>query len=163
MKTQTGNKHSFWKLVVSILICEFTGIASSFLSQPGSSVWLESLQKPSWFPPYYLFGAVWGVLYLLMGISLWLVWKSNASSFQKGTAVLVFLIQLFLNFFWSILFFRYQSPVLALTDILLMVIAILVTIFQFSAISKTAAWLLVPYMLWVCFAAFLNYTIWIMN
>lgn len=157
------NKNSFWRLVACTLLCELTGAASSYLSEPGRGVWYQTLRKPSWIPPYYLFGAVWGVLYLLMGIALWMIWRSNVSSFQKGTAGFVFLIQLFLNFSWSILFFRFQSPVLALADIALLVVALLVTIFQFASISRTAAWLLVPYIAWVCFAAFLNYTIWMMN
>ena len=163
MKTLANNKHSFWRLVACMLLCELTGAASSYLSEPSDSTWYEALRKPLWTPPSYLFGAVWGGLYFLMGIALWVVWRSNVSSFQKGTAGFIFLIQLFLNFCWSILFFRFQSPALALADIVLLLIVLLITILQFLAISRTAAWLMVPYIIWVGFATYLNYMIWMMN
>lgn len=154
---------SVWKLVVSIVICEAVGIVSALLSQPGTNTWFDNLNKPSWNPPAYLFGPVWTLLYLLMGVSLWLIWKSEAPSQQKRSAIMIFSFQLFLNFWWSILFFKLHSPLMALVDIVLMVIAILFTIFRFASISCSAAWLLVPYISWVCFATLLNYTIWAMN
>jgi translocator protein len=154
---------SSWKLVISIFICQVIGISSGLLSQNDNSTWFETLNKPSWNPPGYLFAPVWTFLYLLMGISLWLVWKSNASQPQKLKSVIIFAIQLFLNFCWSILFFRFHSPELALVDILLLITTIILTMFTFSTISRLASWLLVPYISWVCFAAMLNYTIYFLN
>ncbi|MES2517197.1 MAG: TspO/MBR family protein [Bacteroidota bacterium] len=154
---------SKWKLVIAILVCEIGGIASGFFSQSGVGTWFISLNKPSWNPPAYLFAPVWTLLYLLMGISFWLIWKSNATEPKKTNAMIIFGVQLFLNFWWSILFFKLHTPALALIDIILMFITINITIFWFAKISRTAAWLLVPYISWVSFASLLNYTIWIMN
>jgi len=98
-----------------------------------------------------------------MGISLWLIWKSNTPAPQKINLIILFALQLFLNFWWSIIFFKFHSPSLALLNIILMLILILLTIINFSKFSKAAAWLLVPYIAWVSFATILNYTIWILN
>ena len=152
-----------YKLIISILICELTGVISGLLSNNGINTWFKTLNKPTWNPPAYLFGPVWAILYLLMAISLWLVWKRFTPQKQKLSAIIIFATQLFLNFWWSILFFKLQSPFLAFIDILFMLVFILITIYKFSAISKIAAWLLIPYFLWVSFATFLNYTIWILN
>jgi translocator protein len=154
---------SLWKFVIAILICEAVGITSGLLSQSGMNTWFSTLNKPSWNPPAYLFGPVWATLYFLMGISLWLIWKTNAPENHKRNAVTIFAIQLFLNFWWSIIFFKFHSSGIALIDIFLMVITISLTIYYFSYISPLAAWLLVPYIAWVSFATVLNYTIWCMN
>ena len=151
------------KLLISILLCEAVGIVSGLLSQTNMSVWLATLNKPSWNPPSWLFGPVWTILYALMGLALWLIWKSHADETSKRIALFVFALQLFLNFWWSLLFFRFHSPGLALINILLMIGVIIITLFRFAPISRKACWLLVPYLLWVCFAAILNYAIWFMN
>ena len=152
-----------WKLTIAIAVCEATGVISAICAQVGTNVWFESINKPSWNPPAYLFGPVWTLLYLMMGIAFWLIWKSDFSAIKKSKSMLIFGIQLFLNFWWSILFFRLHSPGWAFLDIILMVITICITIFRFYPISRLAAWLLVPYLAWVCFATFLNYTIWVLN
>jgi benzodiazapine receptor len=121
------------------------------------------LNKPEWNPPSYIFGPVWTGLYFLMGIAWWLVVQSDVLSHKKKKAQVYFIIQLFLNFWWSILFFRLHSPLWAFVDIILLIVAISLTIFSFARISRIAAWLLVPYISWVCFAAFLNYSIWALN
>ena len=152
-----------FKLLICILICQIVGLTSSFLSNTQNNIWYDSIIKPSWNPPVYLFGTVWTFLYLLMGISLWMIWKSKAPEYKKLTAELIFALQLFLNFWWSIIFFKFQSPELAFAEILLMIVLIIITIFKFAEISRTAAWLLVPYISWVCFAAILNYNLWTLN
>lgn len=153
-----------WKLIVAIVICEGVGIISGLLSRSEMNTWFATLAKPSWNPPAYLFGPVWTTLYLLMGVSLWIIWKSDTIAIKKKrNAINIFAVQLFLNFWWSILFFKLHQPGLAFIDILLMLITILLTIYQFFKISKLAAWLLVPYISWVIFASVLNYTIWKMN
>ena len=154
---------STWKLIIVILICESAGIISGLIANTGMNPWFETLNKPSWNPPAYLFAPVWTMLYLLMGISLWLIWKSNTPAPQKINLIILFSLQLFLNFWWSIIFFKFHSPALALLNIILMLILILLTIINFSKISKPAARLLVPYIAWVSFATILNYTIWILN
>ncbi|OYU54010.1 MAG: TspO protein [Chitinophagaceae bacterium BSSC1] len=151
------------KLVLTILLCESVGIISGLLAGVANNPWFDALLKPSWNPPGYLFGPVWTVLYLLMGISAWLVWKSLFPINMKTKALMYFSIQLFLNFWWSILFFNFHSSLLALIDIVLMLFFICLTIFEFSKISKLAAWLLLPYLLWVSFATVLNGTIWYLN
>ncbi|WP_309609962.1 TspO/MBR family protein [Flavobacterium sp.] len=152
-----------WKLFICIVICQAIGIISGLIAATNNNVWFESLQKPSWNPPGYLFGPVWTFLYLLMSISLWIVWKSNMNEKIKDQATLIFALQLFLNFWWSILFFKFQSPLFAFIDIIFMIILIFISISRFSKFSKLAAWLLVPYISWVCFAAILNYKIMVLN
>ena len=158
-----ANLSSIWKLVISVLICEVTGIISGWISSAEMNTWYATLNKPSWNPPGYIFGPVWTSLYLLMGISLWLVWKSNALESRKLYAELLFALQLFLNFWWSVIFFKFHSPGWAMVDISFMLITILITIFSFAPISKLASWLMVPYISWVSFASMLNYTVWILN
>jgi translocator protein len=161
--TKSNELSSPWKFIIAVFICEAVGIVSGLLTQNEMTTWFSSLNKPSWNPPAYLFGPVWTTLYFLMGVSLWLVWKSNAPETQKLRAELTFALQLFLNFMWSILFFKCHSPALAFVDIILMIVTILMTIGRFARMSKLAAWLLVPYLMWVCFATVLNYRIWAMN
>ncbi|HWA33412.1 MAG TPA: TspO/MBR family protein [Cyclobacteriaceae bacterium] len=148
-------------LLACIAICEATGILSALLAGSFQTSWFENLAKPSWFPPPAVFGPVWTVLYLLMGIALWLVWKQNSTS--NRTAELFFATQLFLNFWWSIIFFRFHAPGVAYADILLMIVMVVVTMVKFSKISRPAMFLLLPYLVWIIFASFLNLSIWLMN
>ena len=152
-----------WKLFICIIICQSVGIISGLIAATNNNLWFAALEKPSWNPPGYLFGPVWTFLYLLMSVSLWIVWKSNFKEKLKEQAALIFALQLFLNFWWSILFFKFQSPIFAFVDIIFMIILIMISITRFSKFSKLAAWLLVPYISWVCFAALLNYKIMILN
>ena len=161
---ETTNKlATVWKFIIAILLCESIGISSGLLASANNSVWFDTLTKPTWNPPAYLFGPVWTTLYLLMGISLAIIWDNKEAEQNKRNAYFLFAIQLFLNFWWSIIFFHFHSPAVALINIVLMVVAIILTIFSFSVFSKTAAWLLVPYISWVSFAAILNYSIWNLN
>ncbi len=152
-----------WKFIIAILLCESVGIISGLLSSANNNLWFDTLNKPIWNPPAYLFGPVWTTLYLLMGISLGIIWNNKASELNKLKAYILYALQLFLNFWWSIFFFHFHSPALALVDIVLMAIIIILTIFSFSYFSKPAAWLLVPYIAWVSFATILNFTIWNLN
>ncbi|MBK8329947.1 MAG: tryptophan-rich sensory protein [Bacteroidetes bacterium] len=159
----TLNQSNGLKLVLSIILCEGVGIISGLLAAPEMKQWLGTLQVPSWNPPSYLFGPVWTLLYFLMGVSFWLIWKSTAPDKQKKYAMIVFFVQLVLNFLWSFIFFNLHSPFFALINILLMLIAISMTMYYFSFISRIASWLLLPYLLWVCFATVLNFSIWSLN
>lgn len=151
------------KIIIAILICESTGIVSGLIADTGRNPWFDTISKPAWNPPSAVFAPVWTLLYLLMGIALGLVWKSAAPQKQKQAAMQVFALQLFLNFWWSILFFRFHATGLAFAEIVILWITILITIFRFAPISKTASWLLVPYIAWVSFASILSYTIWSLN
>jgi translocator protein len=151
------------KLIISIAIPVAVGGLSGLFTINGVEGWYQTIAKPAWNPPNWIFGPVWTTLYMMMGISLYLVWKSDASEILKKTAITLFAIQLVLNFCWSIIFFHQQQIGWALVEIIVMWIAIVLTIFAFGNVSKVAAWLLVPYIAWVSFATILNYTLWKLN
>ncbi|NOT50540.1 MAG: tryptophan-rich sensory protein [Chitinophagaceae bacterium] len=151
------------KLIIAVAVPLIIGFTSGFFTETGEASWYQSINKPSWNPPNWIFAPVWTTLYVLMGIALFLVWNSNVNTRYKRTAIILFSIQLLLNFFWSLIFFNQQQPGWALVEIITLWIFILLTIFAFAKLSKTAAWLLVPYISWVSFAAILNYTLWKLN
>lgn len=151
------------KLIIAVAIPLLIGSTSAFFTVTGVGSWYQTINKPSWNPPDYIFGPVWTTLYVLMGISLFLVWKSGTDVGTKRKAIVLFAIQLVLNFFWSFIFFDQHLVGAAFAEIVVMWLLIVLTIFAFARISKLAAWLLVPYISWVSFAAFLNYTIWQLN
>ena len=151
------------KLFISILIPLLVGGVSGYFTSSGVNGWYAVANKPWFNPPNWIFAPVWTSLYILMGIALFLVWKSGAVAAVKQTAVTLFAIQLTLNFFWSIIFFKLQQPGWAFAEIIVMWVMILLTIFWFGKISSAAAWLLVPYISWVSFASVLNYSIWQLN
>jgi tryptophan-rich sensory protein len=149
-------------LVASILICFAAAGIGSLFTIPATAGWYATLNKHSWNPPNRIFGPVWSTLYLLMGISAWLIWRERGF---KGAAFALtfFALQLALNALWSYLFFGLHNPGLALIEIIFLWIAILATLIAFSRLNTIAGALLLPYILWVTFAAFLNYTIWKLN
>jgi tryptophan-rich sensory protein len=151
------------KLVASIILCQLAGFIGSLATVPAIPTWYESLKRPSFNPPNWIFGPVWTGLYTLMGISLFIVWQKRADYPQVKPALGFFFIQLILNALWSVAFFGLRSPLLGLIDIVLLWIAILLTIKSFFKILKTAALLLLPYILWVSFAVLLNFSLWILN
>ncbi len=151
------------KLIISILICEMAGVAGSIFTAPAIPTWYEGLVKPSFVPPSWLFAPVWVTLYLLMGIAFYLVWKDERVNPNVRGGVLLFSSQLVLNILWSYLFFGLQSPLYGLIDIALLWIFIVLTTVQFKKVSKTAFLLMLPYLLWVSFAAVLNFFLWRLN
>ncbi len=156
--------NTYLKLFISILIPLLIGGSAGFFTTSGVKGWYALANKPSFNPPNWIFAPVWTALYILMGIALYLVWKStNTTLAVKQTALILFVVQLTLNFFWSILFFKFQLTGWAFVEIIAMWVAILFTIPWFGKISSTAAWLLVPYICWVSFASVLNYSIWKLN
>ncbi len=156
---------NFFKLVIAIVVSELAGVIGSVFTISAIPTWYAGLVKPALNPPAWVFGPAWTTLYALMGISLFLIWKSDPSVAPKERrrGGILFFVQLFLNAAWSIIFFGLQSPGLALVDIALLWFAIVWTIVMFYKISKQAAYLLVPYLLWVSFAMYLNYAIWTLN
>ncbi len=151
------------KGIIAIAIPLLIGATSGFFTVTGVDSWYQTINKPSWNPPNWIFGPVWTTLYVMMGIALFLVWKEDISTELKKIAIAFFIVQLILNFFWSFIFFNQQQPGWALVEIIVMWFFILLTIFAFAQVNKTAAWLLVPYISWVSFATILNYTIWQLN
>lgn len=152
-----------FRLMFSILFCISTGAISSVFAIDGIAKWYPSLKKPSFTPPDEVFGPAWMILYFLMGISVSLVWTKGVKKPAVQKALILFLIQLALNAVWSFLFFGLRSPLYGLADILILWVMILATLGQFAKISLPAAVLLIPYLLWVTFAAGLNLGIYLLN
>jgi len=148
--------------LIAIFICHLAGIIGSVFTASSVTTWYPTLVKPEFNPPSWVFGPVWLTLYTLMGISVYLVWKKK-DKYNVTPALLVFFAQLVLNAVWSIIFFGLQSPFYAFIIIAFLWVLILGSIYFFYKISKTAAYLLIPYILWVSFAAILNYSIWMLN
>ncbi len=148
------------KLVVALLIPQAAGLIGSFFTASAIPTWYATLVRPELAPPNWIFAPVWTMLFLLMGIALFLVWRKGEG---VRLALFLFATQLVLNVLWSILFFGFQSPALALLEVGVLWVAILATMGAFWRISRTAALLLVPYLLWVTFAAYLNYQYWLLN
>nr|WP_284738471.1 TspO/MBR family protein [Methanoculleus sp. CWC-02] len=138
-------------------------LIGSIFTTPAIPTWYAALAKPELNPPAWVFGPVWTVLYILMGIALYLVWSRGWGQKNVRVAMAIFGIQLVLNVLWSYLFFGLQAPYFAFLEIVLLWIAILMTIAAFYRVSVSAAVLLVPYLLWVSFAAYLNYGIYVLN
>lgn len=151
------------KLIGSIVICQLAGIIGAVFTGPAIQSWYITLNKPSFNPPNWVFGPVWTILYLLMGISLFLVWKKYSGDQGIKIALAIFFFQLILNTTWSILFFGMRNPMAGLIEIVVLWIAILLTILSFYKISITASMLLIPYILWVSFASVLNFYLWRLN
>lgn len=151
------------KLVASIIVCQLAGLIGSLATVPAIPTWYESLKKPFFNPPNWIFGPVWTGLYALMGVSLFLAWQRRKDNSQVNIALVFFFLQLMLNVLWSMAFFGLRSPLLGLMDIVLLWTAIFLTIRKFLNISRTAALLLVPYILWVSFAVLLNFSLWVLN
>jgi translocator protein len=149
----------WWGLAGFLVLCLGGGTLAGLVSSPAILEWYPALNKPWWTPPSWLFGPAWTVLYILMAIAAWLVWKTG----NAKTALILFFAQLLLNFAWSILFFGARSPGLGLIDVTAMWLAIAATIFAFAFKSRTAAFLMVPYLCWVSFAAALNAAIFMLN
>ena len=151
------------RLVASIIICQGAGLIGSIFTTPAIPTWYAALRKPFFRPPNWLFAPVWITLFTLMGVSAFLVWRKGLSDPQVKVALSIFLVQLLLNTLWSVVFFGLRSPLGGLIVISILWVAILLTILNFFKTSMTAGLLLVPYILWVSFAAVLNLFIWRLN
>lgn len=154
---------NIFKLIISVVGCELVGIISAFFTISAIPTWYTTLNKPPFSPPNWVFGPAWTLLYLLMGVSFYLIWRQDWKKKKIKTAGIFFLIQLGLNFLWSLVFFGLRSPLLGLINIVLMWILIAVTMRKFYPLSKLAFYLLVPYILWVSFATALNAAIVLLN
>ncbi len=150
-------------IAIAVIVCELVGIVGAVFTAPAIPTWYASLVKPSFTPPGWLFGPVWTTLYALMGIAAFIVWRRGLAVAGVKAALLLFVVQLLLNALWSPVFFGVHSPSGGLAIILALWVAIVATIALSAGVSKAAAVLLVPYLLWVSFATVLNFSIWRLN
>lgn len=149
-------------LILWVGLCLGVAWVGALVTRPAIPEWYAQLAKPAWTPPSWVFGPLWTTLYILMGVAAWLVWRQSgfaAAAWPLG----LFLLQLFFNAVWSPLFFGLKLPGVAFADIALLWLALLATLVAFWPVRPAAAWLLVPYLLWVSYAAALNFAIWRMN
>lgn len=157
------NRLSWKKLIVSMFICFMAAGIGSFFTTNAIPTWYAGLQKPWFNPPNWLFGPVWTILYVLMAISLYLVWNAKKKEGAKEAIYLIFGVQLTLNTLWSIIFFGLHNPLLGFLIIVLLWGSILVMILRMVRYMKIAGLLQIPYIVWVSFASILNLSILILN
>jgi tryptophan-rich sensory protein len=150
------------KFIVSLGSCFTIAYLGSAATLPSITSWYAELNKPFFSPPNWLFGPVWSLLYLLMGIAMYVVWQKGWNK-KIIVALQFFIAQLLLNFLWSYLFFTQHKPLEAFVNVIVLWTVILLTILKFRKISKPAAWLLAPYLFWVSFASLLNLAIVVLN
>lgn len=149
--------------VACVILPLLIGAIGSLITYPDVTGWFAGLSKPWFSPPNWVFGPVWTILYILMGISLWLVIRNGWEEKHIRKALALFGLQLAVNLLWSLLFFGLQSPLGGLIDILVLLALIIGTILSFRNISLPASYLLIPYLCWVCFATLVNAAIVILN
>ena len=148
------------RLIICIAVCLGAAGLGSIMTTPALRPWYASLRKPNWSPPNWLFAPVWTILYVSMAVAAWLVWRMVGLA---SLSMRVFLVQLLLNISWSAVFFKFRSPGPAFAEIVLLWLAILATFIEFWRVIPAAGWLLFPYLIWVAFAAALNFSIWQLN
>lgn len=154
--------HNFATFLTILGACIFVELIAGFLTAKSVHTWYPHLIKPDWTPPKIVFAPLLTVLYLLMAFALWFVWKTPSKK-SKTSSYFFFWTQLFLNLIWSGLFFALRNPLLGLVDIFLLLILISCTLWNFYQIRPIAAFLLIPYLIWVTYATALNYVIWRLN
>lgn len=155
--------NKLFKITVSVVGCELVGLLGTPFTVSSIPTWYAQLNKPLFAPPNWIFGPVWTLLYFLMGVSVFLIWKKVTLKKQDKVAIKYFLAQLFVNFLWSPFFFGLKSPALGLITIVTMWVLIVITVKRFYRIVPLAAYLLIPYLLWVSFATLLNASILVLN
>ena len=156
-------KNELSRLILSIIICQMAGVIGSIFTAGSVTSWYPTLVKPSFSPPGFYIGLIWIVLFTLMGISLFLIWRETPSNPAARIALYFFAVQLIVNVLWSVAFFGMRSPISGLVVIAFLWVLILITIIKFLPINRTAAFLLIPYIVWVSIAAYLNFSIWRLN
>jgi tryptophan-rich sensory protein len=156
--SKPSKKQQALALVISLTICYFVSFVGA-IATVNAKQFYASLVQPSWSPPGWVFGPVWIILYTMMGLSAWLIWRKNGFN-AHASSLLLYLFHLIPNVLWSWLFFSWQSGAASFIAIIILLILIFLTIIAFFRINKPAAMLLVPYLWWVAFAAVLNYVLW---
>jgi benzodiazapine receptor len=163
MNHTNTQKFQFFPLLISLVITLAIGIVASIFTRPEIPGWYSSLRKPSFNPPSWVFAPVWTTIYIMIAIAAYLVWQRRESTVNYISAKAIYFVQLALNFSWSIVFFGLHQVFMALVVIALLWLSILLNIHYFNKYSRVAAWLLLPYLLWVSFASVLNFNIYILN
>jgi tryptophan-rich sensory protein len=151
------------KLIISILVVFVAGSIGTLATISELTTWYTALTKPTWTPPNWTFGPIWSTLYVLMGIALFLVWRQGLERKDVKYAILIFAVQIILNVLWSVVFFGMHSIFGGFILILILWIAIFANIIAFYVISKPAGLLLIPYLIWVSIASYLNYSVYLLN
>lgn len=149
-------------LIISVILAQGVGLLSGFLSISTTSTY-ENFNKPAFSPPGFVFPVVWTFLFFLMAVAAYRIWLAGKSGEDIKKALVLYGIQLHFNFLWSLVFFRYRLYAIAFLELLVLLVFILLTTFEFYKTDKTAAYLMIPYIAWVSFAGVLNYTIWMLN
>lgn len=151
------------QIVLFIFLCQLAGAVGAWTTATGASAWYQSLEKPAFTPPDWLFSPVWITLYTLMGVAAYLVWRRRWERYQVKSALGLFILQLLLNAAWTPVFFGAEAIRAAAVVIVLLWCVLLVTVWRFFTVSIAAGLLLVPYLLWVTYAAVLNIALWVLN
>lgn len=159
---KVNGKVNIVALLLSVFIAEGAGVLSGYLGMSSSETY-ETLIRPSFAPPSWVFGVVWPILYLLMGIAAYRIWMRGRGELDTTKALVLYAIQLFLNFMWTIIFFRWRLIGLAFFELMILLIFILLTTFEFFKFDKLSGFFMLPYILWVSFAGVLNFTFWMLN
>lgn len=154
---------NYKRLIISLVVPQLAGTIGSMFSRPSISVWYNSLNKPIFNPPNWIFAPVWILLYFLMGVSVYLVWQNISINAYTREALWLFWLNLIFNISWSMVFFSFHAIGTALINIVIIWLFILALMMTFYRINKLSAYLLIPYFAWVSFAMVLNYYIWILN
>jgi len=157
MKKPTWKIYAFW-----IVLAEAVGALSGWLTRKGVKIYNATVEQPTLSPPSIVFPIVWGILFTLMGVGAARIYLAAASN-ARSRSLLLFLVQLTFNFFWSIIFFNLQAFGFASLWLITLWVLILLMILSFWKVDKAAAWLQIPYLLWVSFAAYLNFGVWLLN
>lgn len=161
---KSSSKESFMSLIISFVISFLIATIGSLATTPSIKGWYStSIIKPPISPPNWIFAPVWTLLFIFMAIAAYLVWQNRRNNKNANIGLVFYVIQLILNCFWSISFFAMRNPLLAFIVIIFLWITILLTIYYFFKVNKTAAYLMIPYILWVSFASILNCWIYLLN
>ncbi len=162
-KKQHNPHISFFSAVGWVFVCEFAGVVGSIFTVGSIPTWYQTLVKPSFNPPNWIFGPVWTTLYALMGISVYRIWRLGMHREKVRDAVVLFCMHLVLNAVWSPVFFGARNIPIAFAIIAIMWLTLIALIFRFERLDKVSAYMLTPYLAWISFAMILNYNLWILN
>lgn len=163
MELDKNKGYEIPKLITALGVTLITGFIGTFFTAEPLTTWYTNLNKPYWTPPDWAFGPIWTMIYILIGIAAYLIWKNGLERKDVKIALLVFALQLILNLLWSVLFFGFKSIYGGLIEIIILWITILFNFILFYRISKFAGILFLPYLVWVTIASYLNYSIYILN
>jgi tryptophan-rich sensory protein len=154
---------NYFVLALFLAACFSAAVIGSAFTAKSVREWYPQLRKPPGTPPPWVFGPVWTTLYILMALAGWLVWERAGGWSGAHRALSLFFFQLVLNALWSVLFFGLRKPAAGLAEILLLWLAIVATVIAFFPVSRMAGWLMLPYLLWVSYAGYLNFGLWSLN